>query len=125
MANEYDLMTKSDDDWHRLGRLVAELDPYFHPRSIHQCVAFFDHSADWITHASIQKVDNYRTAENTDVWRAQWKKPVVLDEMSYEGNLPFGWGQHHRHRTGPVGTGRLPAVAAGVATGRRSSIPKT
>lgn len=92
LANEFDLMTKSDDDWHRLGRTVAALDPYRHPRSIHQCVTFFDHTADWITHASIQKNDNYRTAENTDRWRRQWAKAVVLDEISYEGNLPYGWG---------------------------------
>lgn len=92
MANEYDLMAKSDEDWHRLGRLVRDLDPYGHPRSIHQCVTFFDHTADWITHASVQKTDNYKTAENTDAWRLQWGKPVVIDEMSYEGNLPYGWG---------------------------------
>lgn len=92
MANEYDLMLKSDDDWNRLGRLVRELDPYGHPRSIHQCVDFFDHTADWITHASVQKVDLYRTAENADKWRAEWGKPVVIDELAYEGNLPYSWG---------------------------------
>lgn len=92
MANEYDLMVKSDGDWHRLGRLVRDLDPYGHPRSIHQCVTFFDHSADWITHASLQKTDAYKTAENTDAWRREWGKAVVIDEMSYEGNLPYGWG---------------------------------
>lgn len=92
IANEYDLMLKSDDDWHALGTLVRDQDPYGHPRSIHQCLTFFDHTADWITHASIQKTDKYRTAENTDAWRAQWGKPVVLDEISYEGNLPYGWG---------------------------------
>jgi len=92
LANEYDLMIKSDDDWHRLGRLVRDLDPYAHPRSIHQCVTFFDNSAEWITHASLQKIDAYRTAENTDAWRREWGKPVVLDEICYEGNLPYGWG---------------------------------
>jgi Domain of unknown function (DUF5605)/Domain of unknown function (DUF5060)/Protein of unknown function (DUF4038) len=92
LANEYDLMTKSDDDWHRLGRLVEELDPYGHPRSIHQGASLFDHAAEWITHASLQKTDNYRTAENTELWRNEWGKAVVLDEIAYEGNLPFGWG---------------------------------
>lgn len=92
MANEFDLMTKSDDDWHRLGRLVRDLDPVGHPRSIHNCATFFDHTADWVTHASVQKVDTYRTAENTGEWRDRWGKPVVLDEIAYEGNLAYGWG---------------------------------
>ena len=92
MANEFDLMTKTDDDWHRLGRLVRDLDPAHHPIGIHNCGTFFDHTADWITHASVQKVDPYRTAEETTAWRERWGKPVVIDEMSYEGDLPYGWG---------------------------------
>ncbi len=93
LANEYDLVAfKTVDDWHRLGRLVRELDPYGHPTSIHQCFDFFDHSADWVTHASTQRVDLYRTAEEVDAWRRRWGKPVQLDEVGYEGDLPFGWG---------------------------------
>lgn len=92
LANEFDLMTKTDDDWHHLGRLVRELDPAGHLRGIHNCVTFFDHTADWITHASVQKTENYLTAEHTTAWRERWGKPVVLDEISYEGNLAYGWG---------------------------------
>lgn len=92
MANEFDLMTKSDDDWHRLGRLVRDLDPARHLIGIHNCATFFDHTADWITHASVQKTETYRTAELTTEWRERWGKPVVIDEMSYEGDLPYGWG---------------------------------
>lgn len=92
MANEYDLMVKDDADWHRLGRLVRQLDPYDHPTGIHNCGPFFDHTSDWITHSSVQKVDTYRTAENTDRWLREWGKPVVLDEICYEGDLEYGWG---------------------------------
>jgi hypothetical protein len=45
-----------------------------------------------VTHCSIQRVDVYRTAENTTQWREQWHKPIVLDEIGYEGDLDQGWG---------------------------------
>ena len=34
----------------------------------------------------------YRTAENTDVWRAEYGKPIVIDEVGYEGDIDQGWG---------------------------------
>ena len=93
IANEYDFMrTKEEPDWDRIGRIVAAEDPAGHPRSIHNGFTLYDHSRDWITHASIQGTDRYRTTENTDRWRGTWKKPVVVDECCYEGNLPYGWG---------------------------------
>ena len=46
----------------------------------------------WITHVSMQRVDVYRTAENTDEWRERWGKPVVIDECAYEGDIDQGWG---------------------------------
>jgi Domain of unknown function (DUF5605)/Domain of unknown function (DUF5060)/Protein of unknown function (DUF4038) len=93
MANEYDfLWTKCEQDWERMGGIVAGEDPARHPRSIHNGATLYDNSRDWITHASLQGTDRYRTAENIDGWRATWKKPVLVDECGYEGNLPFGWG---------------------------------
>lgn len=93
LANEYDLMPwKTEDDWERYARMVTERDPYGHLRSIHNCLTFYDHTRDWITHASIQRVDVYRTAENVTQWRQQYQKPIVVDECAYEGNINFGWG---------------------------------
>ncbi|NLW12463.1 MAG: DUF5605 domain-containing protein, partial [Clostridiaceae bacterium] len=46
----------------------------------------------WITHCSIQRQDFYKTAEFTDYWRAKYRKPIVLDEIVYEGNIQHGWG---------------------------------
>ncbi len=40
----------------------------------------------------MQRVDVYRTAENTDQWRERWGKPVVIDECAYEGDIDQGWG---------------------------------
>ena len=89
MANEYDLMPqKTTADWDRFFRIVQEEDPYQHPRSIHNCHDFFDHGKPWITHCSIQRWD----VEQTRLWRDQYKKPVVVDECRYEGDVPFHWG---------------------------------
>ncbi|MFT4214301.1 MAG: DUF5605 domain-containing protein [Microbacterium sp.] len=93
MANEYDLLwAKSLDDWERLAAIVGEEDPFGHLNSIHNCRPFYDYARPWITHVSIQRVDVYRTAENTDQWRERWGKPVVIDECAYEGDIDQGWG---------------------------------
>lgn len=93
MANEYDLLySKSEDDWERLAKVVSDNDPFSHLNSIHNCLTFYDYHRPWVTHCSIQRIDVYRTSENTDDWRKQWGKPVVIDECAYEGNIDQGWG---------------------------------
>lgn len=93
MANEYDLLwAKDTDDWERLAEIVGEEDAFGHLNSIHNCRPFYDYGKPWITHVSVQRVDVYRTAENTDEWRERWGKPVVIDECAYEGDIDQGWG---------------------------------
>ncbi|MFT4305979.1 MAG: DUF5605 domain-containing protein [Microbacterium sp.] len=93
MANEYDLLwSKEESDWERLAAIVGEEDAFGHLTSIHNCRPFYDYSKPWITHVSVQRVDVYRTAENTDEWRERWGKPVVIDECAYEGDIDQGWG---------------------------------
>ncbi|MCC8107149.1 MAG: DUF5605 domain-containing protein [Clostridiales bacterium] len=93
LANEYDLLPdKQEADWERLAEILMEKDPYGHLRSIHNCKEFYDYRRSWITHCSIQRIDLYRTAENVNEWREKYGKPVVLDEIAYEGNLKYGWG---------------------------------
>jgi hypothetical protein len=93
LANEYDLMPqKTIADWERYASIVCKKDPYNHLRSIHNCRFFYDHSRPWITHCSIQRQDLYKSAEFTAEWRARYKKPIVLDEIAYEGNVEHGWG---------------------------------
>ena len=89
LANEYDLMqSKSLADWERFARLIQERDPYGHPRSIHNCHVFYDHSKPWVTHCSIQRSD----LEQTRLWRETYGKPVIVDECCYEGNIQMRWG---------------------------------
>jgi hypothetical protein len=93
LANEYDLLrTKSMDDWERMAEVITTNDPARHLLSIHNCFSFYDYTKPWITHASTQRIDVYRTAENTDQWREAWGKPVVIDECAYEGDIDQGWG---------------------------------
>ena len=93
LANEYDLMkSKTTEDWERFATIVTDHDPYGHLISIHNCGPFYDYTRPWITHCSVQRVDVYRTAENTDQWRQDWQKPIVIDECAYEGNIDWGWG---------------------------------
>lgn len=92
-ANEYEYMPdKTEEDWERLGKLLMEEDPYGHLRSIHNNRKFYDHTREWITHCSIQRVDMYKTVEETNEWRSRWGKPVVVDELCYEGNICMDWG---------------------------------
>lgn len=93
LANEYDLMwAKEEDDWEYIAEIVKKNDPYDHLISIHNCFAFYDYNKPWVSHCSVQRIDVYRTAENTDEWRRNWNKPIVIDECAYEGNIDMGWG---------------------------------
>ena len=71
---------------------LRKKDPYNHLRSIHNCIAFYDHSRPWITHCSLQRQDLYRHVEYTEDYRVRYGKPVVWDEIAYEGNIDMGWG---------------------------------
>ncbi|WP_081848844.1 DUF5605 domain-containing protein [Clostridium sp. KNHs205] len=93
LANEYDLMREKNlKDWESYARILCDKDPYGHLRSIHNCIAFYDYSRPWVTHCSIQRQDLYKSSELVDEWRIRYKKPVVLDEIAYEGNIQYGWG---------------------------------
>lgn len=93
LANEYDLLfAKTTGDWERFARIVQQNDPVGHLLSIHNCRDFYDHSRPWVTHASIQRQDIYKTSEMTAEWRKRWGKPVVIDECAYEGDIDQGWG---------------------------------
>ncbi len=97
LANEYNLMrTKPPEAWDRYFELVQQADPHDHLRSIHNWQQldvhdwemFYDHSRPWVTHCSIQ----HAYLDLVSAWRAQYGKPVVVDECYYEGDLPDGWG---------------------------------
>lgn len=89
VANEYDLVrAKSMSDWDRFFRIVQAEDPYSHLRSIHHSRVIYDHSKPWCTHASLQSYDFEKSAER----RLAWNKPIIYDEIQYEGDVERRWG---------------------------------
>ncbi len=96
LANEWDLMVhnkhKTEADFDRFLRILKEEDPHQRLRGVHNWYDtedhFFDHNKAGVTHASIQ---SSRFFQGLD-WRARYPKPLLWDEVRYEGNLPTGWG---------------------------------
>ena len=90
LANEYDLNMdrKSLADWEEIETFVAEHDPFGHLLSCHNCFRFWDATRPAVTHASIQT----KGLSQIPSWIDRYKKPVVIDECCYEGNLPEFWG---------------------------------
>ena len=86
------MKAKTLQDWEHYAALLCQLDPYKHLRSVHNCVPFYDYTRPWVTHCSMQRQDLYRHVEYTDEYRVRYGKPVVWDEIAYEGNIDMGWG---------------------------------
>jgi len=89
LANEYDVMkAKPVQDFDRFFHIVEQHDPVGHLRSIHHSGPMYDYGHPWVTHASLQSHDFDAAAG----WLKAWRKPVVYDEVMYEGNLNRRWG---------------------------------
>jgi hypothetical protein len=93
LANEYDFMKeKRESDWDRFFQIVQAADPYNHLRSIHNGRDIYNHNHPWVTHASIQNGSAVEDAGRAVLYRDVYRKPVVFDEVKYEGNIPRRWG---------------------------------
>jgi hypothetical protein len=93
MANEFDFMKeKRPSDWDRYFQIVQQCDPYDHLRSIHNGRLIYDHNKPWVTHASIQNGAAVADFGRAILYRDVYNKPIVFDEVKYEGNIPQRWG---------------------------------
>ncbi len=89
LANEWDFMKQKDEsDFVRFGEIVAAHDPYHHLLSIHNGAKIFNNTLPWITHASIQNGMAVESPASAELYRDVYRKPVVYDEVKYEGNIP-------------------------------------
>jgi hypothetical protein len=93
LANEWDEpKIKEAIDWEGIGTLLQNEDPHQRLRGIHNWYSsddhFYDHSRPWITHISAQTAQFYNAVK----WQKQYNKPLLFDEMRYEGDVPSGWG---------------------------------
>lgn len=93
MANEWDFMTqKKESDFDRYLQIVARSDPYNHLRSVHNARLIYDHNKPGVTHVSMQNGSALADFGRGILYRDAWRKPVVFDEVKYEGNIEKRWG---------------------------------
>jgi hypothetical protein len=93
LANEFDFMTeKQESDWDRLIKVVDEADPYGRLTSIHNGRLLYNHTNPLLTHASIQNGSAAEDAGRAILYRDVYRKPIVFDEIKYEGDIPLRWG---------------------------------
>ncbi len=94
LANEYDfLKARQPEDWDVLTHTVVENDPFGHLCSIHSYTA--QYYAYWnpdYTHCSIQDQAPLAYHGGSTTVRNIYKKPVIFDEVCYEGNMDNRWG---------------------------------
>jgi hypothetical protein len=94
LANEWDFMKqKKESDFVRFGEIVSHDDPYHHLLSIHNGSKIFNNTLPFITHASIQNGLAVESPASAELYRDVYRKPVVYDEVKYEGNIESRWGQ--------------------------------
>jgi hypothetical protein len=89
LANEYDLMDKFEFSWwpEFAGQIYAN-DPWHHLLSNHNFAKVWDFSTPETTHCCLQNV----SIDDVQVWAKKYGKPVVYDEIRYEGNIMHSWG---------------------------------
>lgn len=88
LANEFDLMKYTKEEWYELASFVRANDPYGHLLSNHNCIEFWDFNNKDTTHICIQVKD----ATMVSGMIRQYKKPLMIDECCYEGNIEYEWG---------------------------------
>lgn len=146
LSNEYDFnKDKTEADWDRLFKLVQASDPYGHLRSIHNGFQIYNHTQPWVTHASLQQGAAVVDPERALIYRDVYRKPIVFDEVKYEGHSARRWGRlepeelvlrfwtgtiagtyvgHSETVRGPDGTPASGAWLSGGGTLRGESVPR-
>ncbi len=94
MANENSFIRHlTDEDWDSYFQLVQKCDPYNHLRSIHNADRIYDYNKPWVTHVSLQYYNAVKVFAVSPMLRDMYRKPIVHDEINYEGNISSRWGQ--------------------------------
>ncbi len=93
LANEWDVPEiKEAIDWEGIGTQLQNEDPHNRFRGIHNWYGsedhFYDHTRPWITHTCTQTHEFH----NAIRWREMYHKPLLFDEMRYEGDVSSSWG---------------------------------
>lgn len=93
LANEYDFLKYyKPEDWDFFTKTVVDNDPYRHMCSIHSYTAnYYAYWMDEYTHASIQDHAPVQIGA-AGIVKNIYKKPIIFDEVCYEGNMDNRWG---------------------------------
>ena len=96
LANEWDYVkTKGPADWDLIAKTVVKSDPYHHLCSIHGATAtYYDYWKTEFTHVSVQDETPVQSPGAAAMLRNVYHKPVICDEVGYEGNLKLRWGRY-------------------------------
>lgn len=93
LANEFDLVKgKTVGDFDHLFRVLQAADPHGRLRSIHNWRELYDNGKPWVTHSSIQNGSAVLDDARAEIFRSVWRKPVIFDEVRYEGDIDQRWG---------------------------------
>lgn len=95
IANEWDLCRKKTlQEWLEMSEYVAKIDPYHHLLSIHGSTAkYINYQLPYYTHASIQDQGPLYNFEGAATVRNIIPKPIVFDEVCYEGDHSSRWAR--------------------------------
>ena len=96
LANEWDLVKyKTHADWDLIAQTVVKNDPYRHLCSIHGATAtYYEYWKPEFTHISVQDESPVQNSGAAAMLRNVYHKPVICDEVGYEGNLKSRWGRY-------------------------------
>jgi len=96
LANEWDYVkSKTHADWDLLAQTTVKNDPYRHLCSIHGATAtYYEYWKPEFTHVSVQDESPVQNPGAAAMLRNVYHKPVICDEVGYEGNLKSRWGRY-------------------------------
>jgi hypothetical protein len=94
LANEYDLLRKQPlANWDAWTDALIANDPYHHLISIHSYTAqYYKYWDERYTHCSIQDQAPVEELGRPAIVLNIYKKPVIFDEVCYEGDMDARWG---------------------------------
>jgi len=93
LANEFDyIKTKPREIWDVYTKAVVKNDPYKHLCSIHNGSVYYDNWKPEFTHVSIQNGSTVEDFGRATLLRDVFFRPMLYDEVCYEGDLPQRWG---------------------------------
>lgn len=96
LANEWDYVkSKTKSDWDLIAKTIAASDPYKHLSSIHGATAsYYEYWKPEFSHVSIQDETPVQSPASAAILRNIYHKPIISDEVGYEGNLKSRWGRY-------------------------------